>query len=345
MSYNELRKDYLLNRWVVIAVERSRRPTDFIKEKKIKTKKQKPCPLCVGNESLTPPAVLLYLNENNRIKKEIDNKKPRKTNWIIRVVPNLFPAFSNPKNLQNKKVQKEKYDEVALGHHEVLVESPNHDDNIANMKNDQLINLINAYIDRLRDLSTKPYVKHVAIFRNYGKEAGASLTHAHSQIIAMPIVPIIINEEINFSKNYYKKNKECIFCKIIKKEKTNQRLIFQNDNFITFAPYASVHPMEFWIVPKNHDYTILNLSVEEKMDFIESMKKSFSALKKLVNNPPYNYGFHLSINKKTSEYYHWHLEVYPKLSVWAGFEKSTGVYINTISPERAALEMQKYFNS
>lgn len=342
MIFNELRKDYLLNRWVVIAVERSRRPTDF-KKPKVKSDIQKKCPLCVGNENLTPPAVLLYIKNNNRILKEKDNIEPRKKNWLIRVIPNLFPAFSYSKNIQLNK-SKEVNKMAAFGHHEVLVESPNHDDNPGTMKNDQLINLINAYIDRLTALSLKPYVKHVAIFRNYGKEAGASLTHAHSQIIAMPIIPRIIKEEIAFSRNYFNKNKKCIFCKIIEKEKRSKRLIFQNNNFITFCPYASINPLEFWIVPKKHDNTILNLKLEEKKDFIASIKKGLSALKKLVDDPPYNYGFHLSINKETKDYYHWHLEIYPKLSIWAGFEKSTGVYINTISPEKAALELRKHYD-
>lgn len=341
MLFNEIRKDYLLNRWVVIAIERSRRPTDFKKPKKI-SNKQKSCPLCVGNENLTPPAVLLYLKSNNGILKQKDDIQPRKTNWLIRVVPNLFPAFSFSKNKHLRNPQKDKI-KVAFGHHEVLVESPIHDDNLAVMKNQQLINLINAYIDRLESLSHKPYVKHVQIFRNYGKEAGASLTHAHSQIIAMPIIPRILKEEITFSRNYFNKNKECVFCKIIEREKMSKRLIFQNNSFITFAPFASVHPLEFWIVPKRHDNTILNLELEEKKDFIDSLKKGLSALRKLVNDPPYNYGFHLSIDKKTKKYYHWHLEIYPKLSVWAGFEKSTGVYINTISPEKASLELRKHY--
>jgi len=339
MICNEIRKDYLLNRWVVIAIERSRRPNDFIKEK-IKANSQKICPLCVGNEALTPPAVLLYFNEKDKLKKEADTKEFRRKNWIIRVVPNLFPAF----NYQNTCFCKEKnrIDDFiyAKGHHEVLVESPNHNENFATIKDEQMINVIDAYIDRLIDLGSIDYIKYVAIFRNYGKEAGASLTHAHSQIIAMPIIPRILMEEMEFSKNYYQKNKECIFCKIIEKERIGPRFIFENDGFVVFAPYASINPLEFWIVPKKHDNTILNLSLLEKKLFIESIKTSFSALKFLVNDPPYNFGFHLSVDKKTREYYHWHLEVYPKLSIWAGFEKSTGIYINTMPPEKAAFELK-----
>ncbi len=341
MVCNEVRKDYLLNRWVVIATERCRRPTDFIKAKHHHVKEIL-CPLCVGNEDLTPPAVLLYLNENGKILKTEDNFKQRKKNWLIRIVPNLYPAFNEYENTNcNKKSNFSSNLINAIGHHEVIVESPKHNEDPSSAKIDQLINLINAYIDRLVILSSKPYVKFVSIFRNYGREAGASLTHAHSQIVAMPFVPIILREEIDACQKFYNKNKKCIFCDIIKKETKGPRLIFQNDCFIVFAPFASIQPLEFWIIPKRHDNTIINLTKHEIKNFAQTLKKSLMALKLLVNDPPYNFGFHLSLDKKNKKFYHWHLEVYPKLSIWAGFEKNTGVYINTLPPERAALELRK----
>ena len=341
MVCNEVRKDYLLNRWVVIATERSRRPTDFIKAKRL-TLKENSCPLCVGNEALTPPAVFLYLNENRKIVKSADTHGVRKKNWIIRIIPNLYPAFSYNKNNDCDKSIKLSSNLInAVGHHLVLVESPNHDEDPATAKIDQLINLINAYIEMLTDLSAKPYIRYVSIFRNYGKEAGASLTHAHSQIVAIPFVPRIIEEEIEASQKFYNKNKKCVFCDIIKKEKKDSRLIFQNDCFVVFTPYASIQPMEFWIIPKRHDNTIINLTKYEKRVFAKTLKKSLTALRLLMSDPAYNYGFHISLSEKTKEHYHWHLEVYPKLSIWAGFEKNTGVYINTVTPERAALELRK----
>ena len=344
MICNEIRKDYLLDRYVIIAIERSRRPTDFIKKNikhKPHTEKQNLCPLCAGNEALTPPATLLYFNKNGRIKKGVDNHEVRKKNWLIRVVPNLFPAFSQPNHDICIDYKSGENFTNAIGYHEVLVESSNHDEKLASIKSEQMINVINAYIDRLENLSSRSYVKHVAIFRNYGREAGASLSHAHSQIIAMPFVPRIIAEEIRASKNFYHKNKKCIFCAIVAKEQMGPRLIFQNDNFVVFAPYASIQPLEFGIAPKKHDSTILNLTTREKLLLAESIKKSLTALRILVNDPPYNFGFHISIDKRNEEYYHWHLEVYPKLSIWAGFEKSTGVYINTVPPEVGALELRK----
>ncbi len=341
MVYNELRKDYLLNRWVVIATERSRRPTDFVKQK-AEPAQTSVCPLCVGNEHMTPPAIMLYLKQNEEIKKDKDHDGLRSKNWMVRVIPNLYPAFAPPKEQANQlQIMKSENFGHAVGHHEVLVESPNHNEDPADAELPQLKHLINAYIDRLRELAAKPYVQYVSIFRNYGREAGASLSHAHSQIIAMPIVPRIVEEEMAASKAFYDQHQKCVFCDIIEKETKSPRLILDNAHFVVFAPYASVHPLEFWVLPKKHAVNILNLTNPEIKAFAETLKTSLKALKDLVNDPPYNYGFHLSINREAENYYHWHVEVYPQLSIWAGFEKNTGMYINTVTPETSAKELKK----
>ncbi|MEM3673008.1 MAG: galactose-1-phosphate uridylyltransferase [Candidatus Bathyarchaeia archaeon] len=341
MTYNELRKDYLLDRWVVIATERSRRPTDFAK-KEITQTRTGVCPFCPGNEHMTPPAVLVYLESDGKIEKTKDENGFRHENWVIRCFPNLFPAFTPPKEKTSKK-QSVKGGVLAdaVGHHEVLIESPVHDEHPSDAKIPQLVHVINAYLDRLRELSSKPYVRYVSIFRNHGLEAGASLSHAHSQIIATPFIPRLVKEELEASKKSWKQNGKCIFCEILEKEREGPRLILENSHFVVFAPYASVNPMEFWIIPKRHQITLLEMTQAEVKTFAETMKTCFKALKELVNDPPYNYGFHTVVNKDAREHYHWHLEVYPKLAIWAGFEKSTGVYINTVTPETAAETMRK----
>ena len=341
MVHNELRKDYLLNRWVVIATERSRRPTDFARQK-TKSEQNSICPLCVGNEHMTPPAIMLYLKQNEEVKIDQDHNGTRSRNWLVRVIPNLYPAFTAPKDPADQAhIMRDGSFGFAFGHHEVLIESPNHDEDPADAELFQLTLLINAYIDRLRELSAKPYVKYVSIFRNYGKEAGASLSHAHSQMIATPIVPRIPAEEMAASKKFYDQYKKCVFCDIIEKETKSPRLVFENAHFVVFAPYASVHPLEFWVLPKKHAFTMLDLSKAEIETFAETLKTSLKALKTLVNDPPYNYSFHLSINCDAEKYYHWHLEVCPRLSIWAGFEKNTGMYINTVKPETSAEELRR----
>jgi UDPglucose--hexose-1-phosphate uridylyltransferase len=346
MPYNELRKDYLLNRWVVIATERGRRPTDFARQK-TENSKAAVCPLCVGNESMTPPAVMLYLKDDAGLctaKDPSTGERPR--NWLIRCIPNLFPAFSPPRHLQDTK---QVFSSECLGHaigaHEVIIESPNHDEGPADAQLPQLELLIHAYMDRLKELSAKPYVKYVSIFRNYGQLAGASLSHAHSQIIATPMIPPMIREEMDASKEFYDKHGKCIFCDIIKRESKSPRLINDGSDFVVFAPYASIHPMEFWIVPKKHAANILDLSEGKVAALAKTLKSSLGALKALVNDPPYNYGFHLALSKDAEPYYHWHLEVHPKLSIWAGFEITTGTYINTVTPETAAETLRQTIQS
>jgi len=345
MQFNELRKDYLLDRWVVIATERARRPIDFAKQDKQQAKPAV-CPMCPGNEHMTPPAALVYLKSGKNIKKAKDKNGLRHKDWLIRCVPNLFPAFAPPKERMSKKqILKNNDFAVAVGHHEVLIESPIHDAHPADAKIPQLTYVVNGYIDRLRELSTKPYVQYVSIFRNHGLEAGASLSHAHSQIIATPFTPKTLKDEFKASREHWKQNKKCVFCDILKKERNGPRLILENANFVAFAPYASVNPMEFWILPKKHETTILKMQQKEIKSFAETLKTCLNGLKRLVNDPPYNYGFHLTTNKEDSKSYHWHLEVYPKLSIWAGFEKSTGMYINTITPETAAESLRNTISS
>ena len=285
---------------------------------------------------------MLYLKQNGEIKKDKDHNGTRPKNWLVRVIPNLYPAFAPPKNPADQaQIIKSEDFGCAIGHHEVLIESPNHDEDPADAEPSQLKLLINAYIDRLRELSAKPYVQYVSIFRNYGKEAGASLSHAHSQIIATPTVPRIPAEEMAASKQFYNQHKNCVFCDIIEKETKGPRIVLENTHFVVFAPYASMHPLEFWILPEKHAANLLDLTEAEVAAFAETLKASLKALKTLVNDPPYNYGFHMSINREDENCYHWHLEVYPRLSIWAGFEKNTGMYINTVKPETSAEELRK----
>jgi UDPglucose--hexose-1-phosphate uridylyltransferase len=212
MPYNELRKDYLLNRWVVIAKERSKRPTDLAKTRP-EAAKNPNCPLCVGHEYMTPPAVLLYQKNGDTITKGKDppeGKRPQ--NWLIRAFPNLYPAFSPPQRSKDTgQIFVSPEFGYAIGYHEVLVETPNHNENLADVELSQMERVINAYIERFRVLSGKSYVKYVSIFRNYGLEAGASLVHAHSQIIATPMVPAIVAEEQQAAQAYQQAHGRCVF--------------------------------------------------------------------------------------------------------------------------------------
>ena len=336
MHLNELRKDYILDRWVVIATQRKRRPTDFIKVKR----KEKPssCPFCPGNEDMTPPATLVYLKRDGDLIKDHDYDDFRHTGWLVRCIPNLYPAFTYNFRKEERSKGTEDFKSLpAIGHHEVIIESPNHDEHpgVANIKQQSLV--LEAYQDRLRDLWSKEYVKYVSIFRNHGSEAGASLSHAHTQIIATPMLPRIVKEEWDRSEDYLDKTGRCIFCDIIEKERKSRRFIWENKRFVVFAPWASIHPFEFWIFPKRHQSSILEMNTEEIHDLAVTVKVCFGGLRNLLDDPPYNLGFHM-IPKSS---FHWHIEVYPRLTIWAGFEKSTGVFINVFSPEEASSKLRE----
>jgi UDPglucose--hexose-1-phosphate uridylyltransferase len=340
MRHNELRKDYLLNRWVVIATERARRPSDFAKPKP-EPAETGTCPLCGGNEHMTPPATLVYRPENSGIHKDKEEGDFRSKNWLIRCIPNMFPAFSPPQNPLDAAPLAGSNFGYAVGHHEVIVESPVHYEHPPSAPISQLKLLVEAYKDRLGAFAGQPYVGYVQVFRNHGLEAGASLSHAHSQIIATPFVPSIPAEEMNAAKTYHALHGSCVFCDLAKSETQTQRLISEDGFFSVFAPHASVNPMEFWIIPKRHAPNMLSLTSDESEAFARTLKTTLGALKTVVNDPPYNYGIHQAIKGDAHGFYHWHLEVYPHMATWAGFEKATGMYINTVTPETAAAELRK----
>lgn len=341
MSINEIRKDYLLDRWVVISPQRRKRPANLAGIHR-EERKRETCPFCPGNEHLTPPATLVYYLENGSIKVGEDEDGFRHKNWVLRCVPNLYPAFS-PLGEETSPFLSEERRYIrfgALGFHEVLIESPNHDEHPGVARVEQLAYAIKALRDRTFFFMRKSYVKYISIFRNHGASAGASLSHPHMQIIAMPIVPRIVSEESAASKKYYEASGRCIFCEIISEESGSERFIGENSDFVVFAPWASINPFEFWILPKMHQQSILSLSEDEIKGFAEILRLSLGGLRRLLNDPPYNFGFHML---PLEEHYHWHVEVYPNLAVWAGFEKSTGMYINIVAPEEAAKSLKEAF--
>lgn len=338
---NEIRRDYVLERYAIIAGERARRPTDFTVQPSERDSSTS-CPFCPGNEQMTPPANLVYLPKDGGIAKEKDSNEFRHKEWTIRCFPNLYPALSP--NIGESTLQDSKLNikSSAYGFHEIVVESPDHDEHphIARLK--QLGFVFDACLDLSKEFYSSENIEYVQIFRNHRKEAGASLSHAHTQIIATPVIPPTIKEEFDKSKEYHEEEKECIYCRIIADERRGSRLIYEGESFIVIAPWASVHPFEFWILPKHHESDLFNVTDLEKLDFTKTLRVSLGGLARILNDPPYNYGFHSSPkSNRENEFYHWHLEVYPKLSTWAGFELSTGIYLNVTPPEIAAENLRE----
>ncbi|MBM4348744.1 MAG: galactose-1-phosphate uridylyltransferase [Deltaproteobacteria bacterium] len=322
----ELRKDPIHGRWVIIATERSRRPSDFAPEERISTGGF--CPLCEGNEDRTPPEVLAFRD---------NGAPPNSPGWSLRVVPNKFPALRIEGELDREG--EGIYDKMnGIGAHEVVVETPQHSETLSTLPLKGVEKVLWAYRDRIVDLRRDERLRHVLVFKNYGSAAGASLEHSHSQIIALPIVPTRVREEIEGAKNYFLYKDRCVFCDIVRQElRQRKRVIAENSGFVSIAPFASRFPFETWILPKIHQPSYEQMESSFYGQAAEILSGTLRKLKQVLDDPPYNYIIHTSsYPEQDRDYYHWHIEIMPKLTKVAGFEWGTGFYINPTPPEEAA---------
>ncbi len=326
----ELRKDPVLGRWVIISVERGKRPTDFISP--LRKRKGGFCPFCPGNEYTTPEEVLSFRR---------DGSAPNTPGWTLRAMPNKFPALLKEGEL-NKKGEGI-FDKMnGVGAHEVIVETPDHDQTLSTMPLSAFEDTLWAYHSRLTALKSDPRFKYILIFKNEGEAAGASLEHSHTQLIALPIVPRTVKGELQGAKKHYEMRDRCLFCDIIHQELADgRRIVLENDDYIALAPYAPRAPFETWILPKEHRsfFSPRNDSFSGLADLFQKVLKQIDAI---LEAPPYNFMFHTSpFNEEENDYYHWHIEIMPKLTKIAGFEWGSGFYINPTPPEEAAKFMRE----
>lgn len=334
----ELRKDPIVQRWVIIAAERGQRPSDFKTETTIVDVNPKACPLCPNNEDRTPPEVFAI---------RLDGSKPNTPGWLVRVVPNKFPALKLDGELNRRGIGL--FDMMnGIGAHEVVIETPDHSADWDTMPVEQLHRVFLAYQARLKALSEDPRFRYLLVFRNYGVQAGASLSHPHSQIIALPIVPQLPKEKLIAARQYFLDKERCLFCDLIFQEQELQkRIVFENKNIIVLSPFAARFPYELHFFPKQHSYDFAQASDDVLKDLAEAMKQILVALKRLIGQHAYNLVLQNAPNPVprpgrpdywgTLPYdYHWHWEFLPRLTRVAGFEWGTGFYINPVSPEAAA---------
>jgi len=329
---SQLRRDPITGRWIIVNYEKAVKSEGFSAVKVSKKNDTKNCPFCIGNEHMTPPEIIAHRKTG----------KANSPGWTIRVVPNKYPALSKEGELEKQGFGI--FDRMnGIGAHEVIVDIPEHMHDIADISDSQAEEVIWSYIGRSTDLRKDPRFKYILVFRNYGKSAGASLEHPHSQLIALPIVPKRVNEELQSSMEYYGYKERCVFCDILKQELTDkERIVEENEFFLSFCPFVSRFPYEMWIMPKRHESHFAVTGKEEVRPLGKILRNSMKKLKKFLNNPPYNYIIHTSpINGHENEYYHWHIEIMPKLVNVAGFEWGSGFYANLISPEEAAKNLTK----
>ncbi|MEI7904684.1 MAG: galactose-1-phosphate uridylyltransferase [Candidatus Firestonebacteria bacterium] len=328
----ELRKDAVSNRWVIISTERVKRPTDFSEFAGV-PKKQGFCPFDYGNEDKTPPEIFAYRDPPTA---------PNSPDWQVRVIPNNFPVLRVEGELNRRGDGM--YDVMdGVGAHEVIIETPEHDKSLADLEVSQVEKVIWTYRTRALDLKNDTRFEYILIFKNHGTQAGAMLDHSLSQLIATPIVPKRVAEEIDGAKAYFGYKERCVFCDMIRQEsKDKTRVILENKNFIAFEPFAPRFPFETWILPKKHSPDFLNINKEESGDLAKILKETLLKIKKALNDPPYNYIIHTApLRHHDGVYTHWHLEIMPKLTKVAGFEWGSGFYINPTPPEEAAKYLQE----
>ena len=321
----ELRKDPVTGRWVIIATERGARPCDFKSAPQAISRGF--CPFCEGNEDKTPPEIASYRDYGNKDQK----------GWRVRVVPNKFPALQIEGGLDKRG--EGIYDLMrGVGAHEVIIETPEHVTTLTQLSVGRIEEMLRVYIERLNDLKNDKRFAYGLIFKNVGSIAGASLEHTHSQLIITPVVPITVSREMNGSRGFFDYRGRCLFCDMLKQESSGgTRVVLDGDQYISFEPFASRFPFETWIVPKKHRSNFEAVPYSELGELAEVLKDSLVRIESSLENPPYNYIVHSApFNVQDLDYYHWHIEIIPRLTKVAGFEWGTGFYINPVPPEKAA---------
>jgi UDPglucose--hexose-1-phosphate uridylyltransferase len=326
----ELRKDPIVGRWVIISTERAKRPHEYPQEPA--PRREGICPLCPGSERMTPPEILAYR----------PGGQPNDPNWTLRVVSNKFPALRIEGDLG--KAADGIYDRMnGIGAHEVVIESERHDVDLFDLPEKRFEDVLWVYRERLLDLKKDHRFKSVIIFKNHGSAAGASLTHSHSQLIALPVVPKRVIEEMTGCRDYYRFRDRCAFCDIIVQEmEQKSRIVEEGSEFIAFAPYAPRFPFETWIVPKRHQCAYEMIEQEQVRALSAVFRRTLRRLNLALENPPFNFIIHSApFQEGAADFYHWHVEIMPKLTKVAGFEWGSGFYINPTPPEESAKYMRE----
>jgi len=325
----QLRQDLITGRWVAVATERARRPDSFTQAAKENVAARDVCPFCPGHESMTPPEVLAY---------RAPGTAPNSEGWWIRVVPNLYAAFRLEPDGQEHREDRF-WQRDALGACEVLISSPDHRAPTPLLPRLQVEEIVQSYVDRYRHHNENPALEHVLILYNHGRPAGASLEHPHSQLYAIGLEPPSFLEELEGARRFGQSNHECVFCRTLEDERrAGARVVYENEAFVVFAPYAARTPFETWIMPRRHTASFGDLDLKrEKPAFAEAIQLTLKAVYDGLNDPPFNYFIHSApLRTSAAQPYHWHLELIPKLSTAAGFELGTGMWINVVKPEDSA---------
>ena len=324
---SELRKDPVTGRWVIISTERRKRPTDFRLES-VKVGRDDSCPFCEGHEHMTPRELLAHRRNGSA---------PDTTGWDLRVVPNQFPVLRVEGSLDRQG--EGLFDKMnGIGAHEVIIETPRHEEMLATMGEAAVEQVLWAFRERVQDLKQDRRFRYIIVFKNHGAAAGASLDHSHSQLIALPIVPREVRDEVDGARVHFTAKERCVFCDIVRQERQEaRRLIAENADIVAIAPYAPRFPFETWLLPKRHQAMFEDSPRHEIASLARLLSDVLRRMNRALRFPPYNLLIHSApLAEPAGDYYHWHVEIIPTLTKVAGFEWATGFYLNPTAPEEAA---------
>jgi UDPglucose--hexose-1-phosphate uridylyltransferase len=327
----EFRKDPVTSGWVIVAPERAQRP----KPSKLTETISEPgrCPFCSGNEDDTPPEVFAY---------RAPGTPPNQPGWSVRVVPNRYPALNS---LNDVSQQSSSFYEAMAAHgvHEVIVESPAHVENLSTLDEVQFTRIISAYHQRMAKLSSDARWRSLLLIKNQGIAAGGSLLHVHSQLIAMPMIPPQLESEVDGAKAYYDFRGGCVYCAMIVEEiSSSTRVVSVDSDYLAFCPYASRVPYETWILPRRHAACFESTAPADAVRLAPRLRETLRRIDQALDSPLFNYVIHSGPpHQGETPFYHWHIEILPRLIQIGGFEWGSGSYINTVRPEDAALLLRE----
>ena len=309
-----------MGRWVIIAPERAERPSAFLRP--APEHDTGVCPFCPGNESLTPPEVLSRRSNGT---------------WSLRVVPNRYPALRTEIQLSRSGVGM--FDSMAgVGAHEVVIETSDHRSTLADQPVEQIASVLSAWQERMVDLSRDVRLKSLIAFKNHGGPAGATLFHAHSQLIALPFVPETLHAEVRAAARHFEDKERCIWCDIVAQEThEKERIVLESDAAVVLSPWAARSPFELWILPREHRSSFESATEQELRAVADSLRTVLRKIDVALEKPAFNLFLHtMPLREPHNDFYHWHLELKPVLTQQAGFEWATGCFINPTAPEEAA---------
>jgi len=326
---SDLRRDSITGRWVIVNTDEPAMPHEYEHED-THAWRTGACPFCYGNESSTPPEIIAIREPGTAA---------NTPGWQVRVIPNKFPALQIEGALDRRPMGL--YDmSNGVGAHEIVVDTAYHHKDFSDLLDSEVTNILNIYAQRTLDLEKDRRFKYILIFKNHGSSAGASAEHPHSQIIALPMVPKNVKEELYGAQKYFDYRERCVFCDMIHQEiEDQQRIVAENKNFIMFCPFVSRFPFEVWIIPRKHTSFFCQTPYEQMPDLAVLLRSLISKVKKVFGNPAYNFIVHsapVNSDANSTDSYHWHLEFIPKLTRVAGFEWGTGFYLVPTPPEVAA---------